>query len=394
MNSFSKPKWVLCCLFFGCSLALHAADEVDVTRAGLTYDGPYDEAILNGGIHLVVDQCDDGGWAWDDHDVCPATSPTNTVAPIVDGLLVVNEKFGLNMIKNAALEGTAHGLTSVFTNGNEAGEVRLWSQSALHLWRVWALTGDDAYRNFVVDNYYEKFLAGNYRFDQDIDDFIAASRRTTTAYVNLRSWEFAPQVLAAERFCYQGISDKFKEGILTALNDLTNTTTYTYQGDIVYKAYDVLGIAGAVLGLARVNYVNDFPAPINAPNHSDVNGMINLEELTDHLVGLQNPDGSFYDKSGLALTADGSNPLADTQTTAYAVLALVKAQERFPNKNYLPAIESAKIWLASMQDVDGGFLSYPGGDKNSEIEAEAIQALGTEGVYDRIFQGQMECYVN
>ena len=31
---------------------------------------------------------------------------------------------------------------------------------------------------------------------------------------------------------------------------------------------------------------------------------------------------------------------------------------------------------------------------NAEVDAEAIQALGAEGVYDRIFQGQMECYVN
>lgn len=394
MKRFLNFNTVFSCLLLSCSLAVSAGNKPDVDLTGLTFDGPYDEAILNGGIHLVVDQCDDGGWAWFNHDLCPATSPTNTVGPIVDGLLVVNEKFGLNMIKNAALEGTAHGLTAVFTSGNEAGEIRLWSQSALHLWRVWALTGDNAYRNFVVDNYYEKFLAGNYRYNQDIDDFIAASRRTTTPYVNLRSWEFSSQALAAERYCYQGISNKFRDGIINALNDLTNISTFTFDGNTYYKPYDVLGTAGAVLGLARINYVSDFPSPINAPNHDLVDGIANLEELADYLVGLQNPDGSFYDKTGLALIGDGPNPVGHTQTTAYAVLAMIKAQERFPNKNYLPAIESAKVWLASVQDVDGGFTEYPGGPKNSEVEAEAIQALGAEGVYDRIFQGQMECYVN
>jgi len=393
MNHIYKPNWVLFCLLLTFSMASHATEKLDYGLQGITFDGPYDEAILNGGIHLVVDQCDDGGWAWGDHDICPTTSPTNTIAPIVDGLLVVNDKFGINMIKNSALKGTAHGLTSVFTAGNETGEVRLWSQSALHLWRIWALTGDNAYRNFVVDNYYEKFLAGNYRFDQDIDDFIAASRRTTTAYVNLRSWEFSSQVLAAERYCYQAFSDKFRDGIINALNDLTNDSTYTSGGNTYYKPFDVLGVAGAVLGLARINYVSDF-GPVNAPNHDLVNGILNLEELADYLVGLQNPDGSFYDKTGLALINDGPNPVGHTQTTAYAVLAMVKAQERFPNKDYLSAIESAKVWLASIQDVDGGFPSYPGGPKNSEVEAEAIQALGAEGVYDRIFKGQMECYVN
>ncbi len=392
MKRLSKFNGVLFCLLFSYSMVLSAAED-DYSKNRMTFDGPYDEAIVNGAIHLLVEQCDDGGWAWSDHGTCTAASAENTIAPIVDGLLVAHETSGLGIIKDAALDATVYGLSSEFGSG----EARLWSQSALHLWRIWALTGDDTYRNFVVDNYYEKFLTGSYRPDvggQDIDDFIAASRKVTTAYVNLRSWEFAPQALAAERYCYQAFSDKFRDGIINALNDLTNVSTFTSDGNTYYKPYDVLGVAGAVLGLARINYVDNFPAPVNAPNHDLVDGIANLEELADYLVGLQNPDGSFYDKTGLALDNDGPNPVGHTQTTAYAVLAMIKAQERFPNKNYLTAIESAKDWLTSIQDADGGFPSYPGGPKNSEVEAEAIQALGAEGVYDRIFKGQMECYVN
>src|SRR5690606_23700696 len=105
-------------------------------------------------------------------------------------------------------------------------------------------------------------------------------------------------------------------------------------------------------------------------------------------------NGSFYWATGDALPTPATDD-EDTQTTAYAVLALIKAQERLPNSNYLAAIEMGKQWLLTMQEADGGFMSYPGDTAyNAEVEAEAIQALGAEGVYDRIFQSQLECYVN
>lgn len=47
-----------------------------------------------------------------------------------------------------------------------------------------------------------------------------------------------------------------------------------------------------------------------------------------------------------------------------------------------------------MQDQFGGFASYPGDtEHNTEVEGEALSAIGTEGVYDRIFITSYECYL-
>ena len=116
-----------------------------------------------------------------------------------------------------------------------------------------------------------------------------------------------------------------------------------------------------------------------------------MEELADYLMSLQNPDGSFYWHSNLAAPSDADK---DTQTTAYAVLALIAAAERLDETDYVDAIALGKGYLLSVQDQFGGFASYPGDtEHNTEVEGEALSAIGTEGVYDRIFITSYECYL-
>jgi len=383
MNICYKPKWVLLCLILVFSVTLYAADEDDYGLNGMTFDGPYDQAIVNGGIHILAQQCDDGGWGWP-HNDCSATF-ANITSPIVDGVLAAYDATNLSVFINSAVAAADFNLTSVYTgSGAGAGTPRLASQTALNLWYMSARTGDSAYTDWVKNGFYEPLLAGSYGANADMStaDYIAVVR-SGPPWSNLKAWEFSSQALAAERYCYEGIADQFEQGILDALTHLDNS-------DPAGEYHDIIGVVGAVLGLARVNRLT-FPE-IVAPKHLGVNGETSLAGLADHLATLQNPNGSFNWHSGLASpsTSDES-----TQTTAYAVLALIKAQERLPERNYLPAIESAKVWLASMQEVDGGFPSYSGSTSyNTEIEAEAVHALGAEGIYDRIFQGQMECYVN
>jgi hypothetical protein len=167
------------------------------------------------------------------------------------------------------------------------------------------------------------------------------------------------------------------------LGTLNNT-----DPDNVYS--DVIGVAGGLLGMARINRTS-FPA-INAPLHAGVNGIGTLEELADYLMSLQNPDGSFYWHSSLAVPEEGDK---DTQSTAYAIMALIKAAERLGEADYLTAIASGQAYLLTMQDEFGGFASYPGDtDHNTEVEGEALTAIGMVGIYDRIFQSGMECYSN
>lgn len=295
--------------------------------------------------------------------------------------MVAHDILGLGVFMDSMVKAGNYNLDAQYGSGNP----RLYSQTALNLWHLSALTGDNTYRDWVETIFYDRLNNGTYGPNQDLDiDAFIANIRTGASVANLKAWEISSQVLAAERYCEQAIADKFEQGTLEALAALDNTDPG--------KFYDVLGLAGGVFGLARVNRL-DFPEII-APNHISVNGETTLAGLADELVALQNSNGSFYWLSGDALGTPTPDQ-QDTQTTAYAVLALIKAQERLPSKNYHSAIELGKAWLLTMQEADGGFMGYPGDtDYNAEVEAEAIQALGAEGVYDRIFQGQMECYVN
>jgi hypothetical protein len=87
-----------------------------------------------------------------------------------------------------------------------------------------------------------------------------------------------------------------------------------------------------------------------------------LAELADYLVSQQ-------DSTGYWLSYDGK----DTQTSAYAILALMAMNDTA----YDSSIEAGRSFLVSMQLGSGGFLSYPGkvAPFNIEVAGEAVAAL-------------------
>ncbi|MCX7545571.1 prenyltransferase/squalene oxidase repeat-containing protein [Marinicella gelatinilytica] len=347
------------------------AEQENYELNGFSYEGPYDEAIINGAIHIMAQQCSDGGWA-SPHNACQSSASIYSItSPINDAVMITYENTELSVFKHSAVAAGDFNLGSTYTSN---GSTAVATQTPLNLWRLTALTGDSVYRDWVKNGFYEALLAGTYGSSGNFDtaDYIADAR--ANIYKNIFTKEFSSQVLAAERYCYPGIADQFKQAILDELALLDDTAIY-----------DIAGLAGGVLGLARVNQLV-FPE-IVAANQLGVNGESTLEGLAEYLVSLQQSNGSFHYTSQ-------PGGFEHTQTTAIAILALISAQERLPHKNYLPAIGAAKDWLAGFQDEDGGFRSYPGGPYGTVTEAEAVYALAAEGVYDRIFQGQMECYVN
>jgi len=380
MKQFHKRSvcvWACHLLLLTCGV--EAKEIIEDGPNGVSYDGPYDEAIINGAIHVLAQQCEDGGWGWP-HNEC-SSSAYNITSAIVDGLFRAYEISGLSVIKNATILAGDFNLSSTYSG---TGGAKLGSQTALNLWNLSEMTGDDSYKNWVETGFYEALKTGTYGANQDwdVDDYISHVRNPPGPWINLRPWEFSYQALAAERYCYPNIAEQFESAILDSLATLDNT-----DPNNVYT--DVLGLAGGVLGLARVNRLT-FPE-IFAAKHAAVNGETTLAGLANALVDIQNVNGSFNWHSNLA------SPLIedqDTQTTAYAILALIEAQQRLPEENFLPAIQLGKEWLLTQQDEDGGFFTNPGGSHNIEVEAEAIHALGKVGVYDRIYRGQMECYVN
>ncbi len=337
-----------------------------------------DDAIEAGAINIAAQQCPDGGFGWP-HNDCSNTYH-NITAPIIDGVRQAYLRSGnagfLGVMKNSG----DYDLTNQYGNG----EARFGAFTSYMMWNLSKDTGDSTYRDFVETEFFAALEAGTYGEDDlDTQGWITAVETSRTGtWVNLRPWEFSSLVLITQRHCRDIQSGEFEQALWRGLGTLDNT-----DPDNVYS--DVIGVAGGLLGMARINRTS-FPA-INAPLHSGVNGLGTLEALADYLMSLQNPDGSFYWHSNLAAPTDGDK---DTQSTAYAVMALIKAAERLGEADYLLAIESGKGFLLSMQDEFGGFTSYPGGTYNTEVEGEALTAIGMQGIYDRIFQSNLECYAN
>lgn len=311
-----------------------------------------------GADHIVSQQCGDGGFGWP-HADCAATYH-NITAPICLGLLEAHATTGDAAHLAAAVAGGAFDLTSTYPNG----EARFGSGTPEFLRRLSAVSGDPQYANFASTEFFGELAAGTYGpSDLNTAGWIAsvqAGRAGT--WVNLLPWEFQTLIVDATALGQAGQDALFLQALLDGLNTLDNTSPAT-----VYS--DLLGVSGGVRGLALSGTLT-FPA-INSPNHAPINGITSLANLTTVLASFQNADGSWYWHSNLPGATVGDE---DTQTTAYAVMALVAA-DPLVAADYSAAITMGRTWLLTMQLASGGFQSWPGGDENTEVEGEALTAL-------------------
>ena len=321
---------------------------------------------------VISEQCDDGGWGWPLH--CPPTY-YNITAPIAIGLLRAYDLSGDVDTLLAAIEGGEFDLTGVFA---DTGDTAFGSFTPAFFYILSDVTGDTTYSDNAAVDFFDKLTAGTYGdpaadptyYPADTYDFLDRHKAKRSGYlVNLRPWDmqYMPWVAGlignADSSSGDGVSqqDTFLQAVLDGLNTLDDS-------DPANVPWDLIGLAGGVRGLA-MNGTTSFPA-IVAPNHA-INGIGNLCDLADALAAYQNSNGSWYWSSNLS-SPDSSDE--DTQNTLYAVLALVAAQEAGCG-SYDTEIDKAREWLWSMQDSsDGGFFSYPGGDKNIEVCGEVISA--------------------
>lgn len=311
--------------------------------------------------HIVAQQCINGGWGWP-HDDCSAT-PNNITAPIATGV----------MRAYRATQDPAH-IASVIAGGDfdllyqyGNGSPRFSAFTPWFLNELSKETGDTAYSDHAAIGFFGALDAGVYgsAADWDTADWIALVQAGRVgAWVNLRPWDLHLMIPTADELGTPTQASQFIDAVLDGLDTLDGTD----PGGVYY---DTLGIAGATRGLS-LGGVTSFPA-INSPLHPLINGIDNLSDLVSVLVSLQNPDGSWDWHSNLA-TPDNTDK--DTQTTAYAVLALIAAQQAGAG-SYAAEIALGRQWIGSMQTIDGGFLSYPTGDENTEVEGEATTALAS-----------------
>jgi hypothetical protein len=319
--------------------------------------------------HVISQQCGNGGFCWPHGSTCCPSGPNNITGPIGLGLLRAYGATGDAATLAAAVAGGNYDVNN-FQYGN--GEARFATFTPYFLWQLTAASGDAQYSAHAETEFFDELTAGTYGpSDYDTAGWIAAveAGRTGT-WVNLRPWEFSTIGVTADAIGNAGQKALFNQGVLDGLNTLDNTDPANVYSDLI-------GLAGGVRGLA-LNGTTTFTA-IVSPLHSGINGISDLCDLADQLVSYQNSDGSWNWHSDLSTLGGPTESDKDTQTTAYAVMALEAADAAgcvpLPTGRYTEEIAKGRVWLDSMQDTDGGFFSYPGGSHNIEVEGEATDAM-------------------
>jgi len=322
--------------------------------------------------HVIGYQCANGGWGWP-HAACPTTTFNNITGPIGLGLLHAYSYTGDPNHLAAAVAGGDYDLTFTYPNT----EFRL---SAFTPYFLLQLGG--AYATHAETEFFDELTANTYGpADLDTHEWIAAVQAGRSgSLINLRPWDLhlLPAAAAAlgntdSTTPLDGVSQDvaFLNSVLDGLDTLDQDINLaTDYGDII-------GLAGGVRGIA-LHGTTSFPA-IASPNHPDIDTLTDLCDLADVLAGYQNPDGSWYWLSDPGEVKGETDK--DTQTTAYAVLALLAAEGEGCGP-YTSEVADGREWLSTMQLPDGGFRSYPTGGENIEVEAEALNALVPDGCTD------------
>lgn len=302
-----------------------------------------------GADRLASLQNNDGGWDWPLDDGNPASvSPLNTLGPIGKGLAEAYLHTGDPDHQAALMDAGALLLTK--TNNFSPSDGYLAST----LDGIW---GGTTYTTHVITYFYGPLAAGTY------DRNGAGTLYDTAGYVNLIRTARASQGIANLAAWDIGM------GLVGAASAGADTTAWIAgvkaEIDELNGAeyYDVIGLAGAVYGLAYVG--EDFDP--TAGQHA---AATNLADLGAILVSYQISSGGFTWNSGSVSPGDESN-----QETSYAILAL----NELDRTTYLSDIMAAADYLESVQLPTGGWDSYPGevNGENNELTAEALWGIHT-----------------
>jgi hypothetical protein len=320
------------------------------------------QAAANGADYLINMQFVNGGWGW----LATSTSTTtNTTGATGQGMLRAYDLTGNTAYLNSAKAAASYQMTVTYPSTTNP---RFATGDPYFMLRVSQQASDNTWSNYAATNFYGSLANGTYGASGKVNTagwISSVQTGRAGAWVNLLPWEFSTLAYTATQIGQSGQAALFETAILNGLNTLDNTAP-----DTVYS--DLLGVAGGVRGLA-LDGTFTFTA-ISSVKHAGINGISTLTGLADYLAGKQNADGSWYWHSNLAGALEGDK---DTQTTAYAILALEAAAQSLGSNAYDSKIALGRNWLTTMQDSTGGFLGYPGDTSalNMEVTGEAVAAL-------------------
>jgi pectin methylesterase-like acyl-CoA thioesterase len=312
----------------------------DSIQAAIDASGVIDTMMQDGGDRLAALQNDDGGWDWPLDDGNPANqSPKNTVGPIAMGLAQAYLHTG-DPDHLATLEDAGAFLLSK-TNDFSPSDGYL----AAMLDQVF---GGTTYTDHVTTYFYNELAAGTYDRKEE------GTLYDTATYVqkirddragNLAAWDIGMGLVGAAS---AGASTaEWIAGVKAEIDELDGAAYY-----------DVIGLAGAVYGLAFVS--EDFD-----PTTGEHAAAGSVSDLAVILAGYQ-IDGGGFTWSANYLNPDEGNETI--QETAYAILALNEVDR----EGYLFELQGAADYMRSVQLVTGGWENYTGSGENHEITGEAL----------------------
>ncbi len=315
------------------------------------------DALNDGADRLVSLQNNDGGWDWPLDDSDPNNnSPVNTIGPIGMGLAQAYVHTGdadhLAAFKAPILSPYRRGDVRLFL----LGKTNNFSPSDGYLaYMLDGVFGGTTYTRHMMTNFYTPLAAGEYDRNgagtlYDTDDYVNLIRtsRQTQGSANLAAWDVGMGLYAAG--LVGADTGAWIDGTEAEIDELDG------DGD-----YDVLGLVGAVLGLASVGADYD-------PTAGEHEAASSVADLADILAGYQLSTGGFTWSS---LYMDENEDNETIQETAYAVLALREVDVQ----GYLSEIVAARSYLLATQLATGGWENYADGGENNEVTGEALWAL-------------------
>jgi len=318
------------------------------------------------GNRLVDLQQNDGGWDWplDDGDPNDA-SPINTIGPITMGLAKAYRATGdPDML--AALT-NAGGLLLSKTNNFSPSDGYLAPE-------LDDLFGGTTYTDHVVNNFYAPLAAGTYDRNgagtlYTTADYVQSIRdtRATQGIPNLAAWDVAMGLVGAASSGVTGSNlDDWIDGVKAEIDEL--------DGDL---SYDVIGLAGAVYGLAFVGEDHD---PVGGEH--DAAG--SLADLADILASYQIAESGGFTWDYLWVIPYDCNETQ--QNTAYAMLALIEMG------GYDSEVAAAADYLRNVQLCTGGWENYCGSGENNELTGEGSWAIWNSSSLTLL--PDYDCYVD
>jgi beta-lactam-binding protein with PASTA domain len=303
-----------------------------------------------GGHRLVELQNNDGGWDLPLDDEDPnGGSDCNVFALVATGLAEAyrhnRQMADANML--GALEKTKTFLLSktdnfAATDGALAVELD-------------DILGGTACVEHANSYFYEKLASGTY-YDagsgliHDTGSYVQMVRdlRFDEGVGNLAAWDLGLGVYSAQVIGADTV--EWVEGLKAEIDELDGSSSFT-----------VLGLAGAVFGLASVGEDYDPWSGQHAAASS-------LSDLAAILAGYQLGTGGFswhwlYMREGIDETV---------QETVCGLMAL----NEYDKTEYLSNINDARLYLQGCQLATGGWENRIGSGENNQITGETLRAMG------------------